>query len=84
MSGFNYENVTDEQSEEISTAIIEMAKQIFIECRAESDFCIQSASGLVFGGVNRLKLTQYGWKIEHPYCTPQFIEQFDGWNGFES
>ena len=76
MSSFSYENVTHEQSEEIAISIIEMAEQIFIECGAKSDFCIQH-DGLVFGGVNRLILTKYGWRIDRSDCTPRFIEQFD-------
>ena len=61
----------------ITFAVKEMALQIFADCGAPDDFCVQTiGASLVFGGANRLILSEYGWRIDEAYCTPRFIERF--------
>jgi hypothetical protein len=65
--------------EKISQAIEEVAYEIFCRCNAKHDYCVQAVGDcIVFGGTNRLILSlRSGWKIDEPYCSPQFIET---WN----
>jgi len=71
---FTYES----DKEAVAEALANMAKEIFTACRAESDYCVQSVSDdyIVFGGVNRLMLTHYGWSISNSHCTPRFKTLF--------
>ena len=61
----------------ITFTVKEMALQIFADCGAPGDFCVQDiGASIVFGGTNRLILSEYGWRIDEAYCTPRFIERF--------
>lgn len=62
----------------IAFMVREAAAQIFFECGAASDMCIQvvGETRIVFGGTNRLILDDHGWSIDEPYCTPSFITAF--------
>lgn len=73
-------------STDIDYAVQAMARSIFIDCGAESDYCVQyrGENVLIFGGTNRLKLTRYGWTIDPSYCTPRFIELFNEKYGRQS
>jgi hypothetical protein len=68
-----------EQDGELAYSIEEMASQIFTECGAEDDYCVQSIGwgSIVFGGTNRLILDKNGWRLDESYCTLRFIDQFN-------
>jgi hypothetical protein len=63
----------------IGSAVIFMAQDIFEECGAADDFCIQNISQfgcVTFGGWNRISLTSNGWSASEYHCSPSFIEAF--------
>lgn len=74
----------DKQTE-IGQLVIDEAFDVFTQCGAEDDFCVQHIGfpGAVFGGTNRLLWTpSRGFRPDHTYCTPRFLhEYFDRYGG---
>ena len=66
---------TDDALLELGDAVYELAQEIFDNCGATDDICIQH--GTVFGGTNRLILTVRGWCPDRSYCTEAFLANFD-------
>jgi hypothetical protein len=64
----------DSRFEDCGIAVYEMAEQIFEEIGMKHDFAHQG--GLVFGSVNRIRLTQFGWRADPAYCTEKFLRRF--------
>lgn len=56
----------------------EVAGNIFEDCGAAQDFCLQSAGNrIVFGGTNRLCFSaRIGWHADEPYCTSRFLSEW--------
>ena len=71
--------MTDEQLADIGLLVADAAKEIFIDCNAEHDFCIQCVEGVaVFGGTNRLLWSPaFGFRPDKSYCTKEFLAKFD-------
>ncbi len=64
---------------DIGLIVAEEAMEIFENCGAASDFCIQAvgAISVVFGGTNRLLWTvKGGFRPDEPYCTPRFLAAY--------
>ena len=64
---------------EIGELVIEEAMDIFCECQAESDFCVQHVGQcVVFGGSNRLIFSvKTGFRPDRSYCSARFLENWD-------
>ena len=65
---------------EIGEMVSESAQDIFVDCQAEADFCIQSTAGynVVFGSTNRLLFSPiHGFSLDLGYCTKKFITLFN-------
>jgi hypothetical protein len=60
---------------DIGERVADHARRIFEHCGAAGDFCLHN-SGLVFGGVNRIKLEPWGWIAERSHCTDAFLTAF--------
>jgi len=60
--------------EETGEEVVMMARDIFQKCGAPDDFAIQGPT--VFGSVNRIKLTAFGWKAMPNHCNPEFLAAF--------
>lgn len=61
--------------------IVSYARNIFAECEAESDFCIQYVGyeTMTFGGTNRLIWSvTHGFRIDEGYCTARFRNLYHG------
>lgn len=67
-----------DNAENLGELLCEMAEEIFIECGAADDFCIQSvgSAAAVFGGTNRLIFTIKGFHIDESYCNHEFRRLF--------
>lgn len=55
--------------------VIDAAKDVFIDCGAEDDFCVQHVTPVsaVFGGTNRVIWTPAnGFRIDESFCTSRF------------
>ena len=65
---------TDAQLKELGLYVVELAYDIFCQCDAEEDFCIQSRG--VFGGTNRLVYGRNGFKPDPSYCTEGFLNKW--------
>ena len=72
---------TIEQLNLIDAAIeVQMiAEDIFKKCGAPDDFAVQGPT--VFGSVNRIKLTAYGWRAFPDHCTTRFMAEFKKMQG---
>ena len=71
----------EEDRNAMAYGIIRQASYFFAHC--PEDFCVQSADWYeghaVFGGTNRLLWSvRYGFRPDPPYCTPKFLQQFEG------
>jgi hypothetical protein len=64
----------DSQLEDCGIDVYETAERIFDDIGMSHDFAHQG--GLVFGSVNRIQLTQFGWRADPPYCTEKFLQRF--------
>ena len=67
---------------EVLERVVLMALNIFEECEAPDDFCIQDSGPgmrecIVFGGWNRLTLSDDGWSVSVSHCTPRFVKLFN-------
>jgi hypothetical protein len=64
---------------ETGVVVMEAATQIFSDCEASSDFCIQTVgSVVVFGGTNRLCFSPFkGFYLDEKFCTENFIRKFN-------
>lgn len=64
---------------DIAYAVEAMALEIFEDCGAASDYCVQhrGEDRLIFGGTNRLILDKRGWRIDRSACTERFIRRWD-------
>ena len=63
----------------IVESIIEQARQLFINCGAESDFCVQNTTFdiIMFGGLNRISWTaECGYHASRWHCTDRFIKEW--------
>ena len=59
-----------------------IAEDIFKKCGVPDDFAVQGPQApTVFGSVNRIKLTAYGWKAFPDHCTPRFMAAFKKMQG---
>lgn len=71
----------ESQAAYILEAYLGQALLRFIECDAESDFCVQHIGDnyVVFGSTNRIihRLETGAWEIERSHCTPHFKEAWD-------
>ena len=64
--------------EDLPELLLEAAAELWEEC--PNDFGIQLINDIciVFGGTNRVIWTfKYGFRIDRPYCTAQFIDHYD-------
>jgi len=71
---------TNSQLKEMGEIVVERARDIFCDCQAEDDFCIQHISGtiVVFGGTNRLIFDPItGFRADREYCTKRFLDTFN-------
>jgi hypothetical protein len=58
----------------IGEDVAEQARALFEDCGEPDDYCHQTR--LVFGGVNRIKLTRWGWRADAGHCTNRFYDRF--------
>jgi len=68
--------MTDQQIQDVGVLVCEAAQNLFKNCDAEDDFCIQHV-GLtaVFGGTNRIIFEPVqGFYADKAYCTPKFLK----------
>jgi len=56
-----------------------IAQDIFEKCGAPDDFAVQGAT--VFGSINRIKLTAFGWRALPNHCNPEFLAAFKKMQG---
>lgn len=75
----------DSQLQDIGMLVAEQAYDIFKQCGAMEDFCIQSVgSAAVFGGTNRLVWSlAHGFVAERTYCTESFLDAVKSVDGVE-
>ena len=71
-----FNNISDEDIQLLGENVIEIAFEIFEACGCPEDFCVQSASGALFGGTNRIQLTKFGWRASSHHCTQRFLRVF--------
>ena len=69
----------DEDLNDIGILVAEAASELFNDCGASDDFCIQHVGQrAVFGGRNRVIFDPIkGFFLDVNYCTDQFIAKFD-------
>jgi len=70
----------ESQLSEVGLIVVDTAAEIFRQCGASSDFCIQAIypTGAVFGGTNRLIWHAVrGFRPDRSYCTSRFLAAFD-------
>jgi hypothetical protein len=72
-------SVTNKAIFEIGEVVVDAALDIFAECGAASDFCVQHIGGnIVFGGTNRLIWSsKFGFNPDRSYCTENFLKKWD-------
>ncbi len=78
--------ITNKEIFEVGESVVDAALNIFTECGAASDFCVQHISGIggniVFGGVNRLIWSpDLGFNPDRCYCTENFLKKWDKMKG---
>jgi hypothetical protein len=76
--------MSESYREAMGTMVVDAAKDIFQDCGALSDFCVQNVgpSSVVFGGVNRVIWTPLrGFRRNHVDCTERFATTFDSLYG---
>ena len=74
--------IHDRDGVEIYWFIAETCRNIFKDCMAENDFCLQYSSYnmIIFGGTNRILWDPVkGFRPDHGYCTADFIRRFEAW-----
>ena len=64
---------------EICETIAEMAHDVFCKCGAPDDYCVQhiGTTSIIFGGWNRVHLTERGWSVSRSHCTSEFLAAWD-------
>ncbi len=68
-----------EYYEGVGEAVFYIAKELFKECGAEEDFCVQDdlIGRIVFGGTNRVIWSAAtGFRMDESYCTERFKKLF--------
>ena len=62
-----------------ANSMLLLSLDIFSQCGAGHDWCLQSTDtgGLVFGGWNRVRLTEKGWVASKSHCTKEFLAAFE-------
>ena len=75
-----FDQISEEDKEQISMMIIDRALHLFEECGQIDDFCVQAIgfNCVIFGGINRVHWgLNVGFWADEDYCTDQFIENFN-------
>ena len=70
----------EKQLAEIGIAVYNVAQEIFEDCMAADDFCVQATTldSAVFGGTNRLLWRPLdGFQPDRSYCSLKFLENWD-------
>ena len=73
-------NIRQDDKNDITLLVCEMAASIFEEIGCPDDYCIQDISGyrVIFGGLNRVVFTPFdGFWADQIYCTANFLDKFD-------
>ena len=79
MTEYNKEYLSKAYAE-IGEGVFETARELFKECGAESDFCVQSidVECSIFGSWNRLVFRpRTGFKASVSHCTEAFLEAWE-------
>ena len=79
MAAMKNANTKKFQREKIAIMVEDRAFDIFRQCDAESDYCIQSVGGVaVFGSTNRLCWSPItGFYVVRSMCTSRFLKLYD-------